>query len=483
MPYQARLRNGLRETERGRARMQVGHTDAKKAFRPKYFLLRTETRNFTDEFSCRAGFAENDMTLSDIKERRTERGLTAAAILLAAAAIALLTAVAPWVGDDIEYQYICLPGVADMSDTPVASLGDVAVSQWHHYFSINGRSVAHVLVQTFCGLLPPAAFVVCNAAVYVLLAFGLLLLCRNCGVRPGRPAAFAGTVALLMLGFSTYYTPAFQIGYVWMFTSTVYFLWFYFRPASSRLPAAALFAAGLLAGWGQEALCTGVSAALCLMAVFRRRSMNRRRWLLAAGYAAGTLLVCLSPAAWSRAAATHASFGDSLACLLRSSREFYLLGAFSAYLLLSRRGTCRSVFVRHAFYWNVWLVLLLFNLTIGIVPPARQLFGLELVSLLLLLRLFAAHRPGARTTAVALALCLAVATVEYGRRLGLQRDMRTTYDNIIADSRKATNGDTVYSRFARGNELWPGGHFAQSIERHVRVRMNKRVRILPAPEE
>lgn len=422
------------------------------------------------------------MTPSAIKERRTAWGL-AAIMLLTVAAVGLLTAVAPWVGDDIEYQYICLPDVADMSDTPVASLSDVAVSQWHHYFSINGRSVAHTLVQTFCGLLPPAAFVVCNAAAYVLLAFGLLLLCRNCGVRTIRPAAFAGTSALLTLGFSTYYTPAFQVGYVWMFATTLYFLWYFFRPEPSRLPAMALLTAGLLAGWGQEALCTGVSAALCLMAVFRRRSMNRKRWWLAAGYVAGMLLVCLSPAAWSRAADTHATLDASLACLVYSSRESYLLGAFAVFLLLSRRGTLRSVFVRNAFYWNAWLVLLLFNLAIGIVPPARQLFGLELLSLLLLLRLFAAHRPGARPAAILLTLCLVAGSVEYGRRLGMQRDMRATYDNIITDSRTAADGDTVYSRFARGNALWPGGHFAQSIERHVRVKMHKRVHILPAPEE
>lgn len=403
--------------------------------------------------------------------------------LLFAVAVGALTATAPWAGDDIEYQYICRPDSLDAGDVPVRTAGDVFVSQWNHYFSTNGRTVAHLLVQAFCGLWGQAAFVAVNSAVYVLFVFFLLLVCRGGSVGPWRPAAFAGASALFMLGFPTYYTPAFQIGYVWMFTATLAFLWLFFRSRGLSRSVWWALPVGLLAGWGQEAVCIGVSGALCLFAVFRRSKMTRRRRLLLAGYLLGTLMICLSPATRGRADATSVPLADSLSLLFRYLRDTYLLLAFATALLLSRRATVRTVFVRNAFYWNAWGITLLFNLAIGIVAPARQLFGLELLSVVLLLRLWGQYALGLRLRTALLALLVVCGAVEYGRRLSMQADMRATYDRIIEDCRRVPDGGVVYSRFARGNELWPGAHFAGTIEKHVRIRMGKTVRIVPAPED
>lgn len=407
----------------------------------------------------------------------------AAAALLFGAAIGALTAVAPWVGDDIEYQYMCVSYSPDTGDVPVMSAADVFVSQANHYFGTNGRMVPHVLVQFFCALWGQPAFVVCNAAVYVLFVFMLLAVSRRESLSRCRVTAFFATAALTMVGFSTFYTPAFQIGYVWMFTATLAFLWLFF---SSRCHGGAVWWAlpvGLLAGWGQEAIAIGVAGALCLFAVFRRDRMTPQRRLLLAGYLTGVLLICLSPATRGRAAATDVPLAVSMALLFRYMRITYFLLAFAGGLLLFRRAALRDMFKRNAFYWNAWGITLLFNLVIGIVPQARQLFGLELLSVVLLLRLWTQYPVTPRLRWALLTLVIVCGTVEYGRRLSMQLDMRATYDNIIADCRRVPDGGVVYSRFARGNELWPGGAFALTIEKHVRIRMGKHVHIVPAPGE
>ena len=86
-----------------------------------------------------------------------------------------ITFVTPWVGDDLEYMNMAVRGSHDLSGKPVRSLGDIFVSQWYHYSSINGRSVAHFLVQLFCALLGQKVFAFFNAIVYV---FFIVLIAR-----------------------------------------------------------------------------------------------------------------------------------------------------------------------------------------------------------------------------------------------------------------------------------------------------------------
>ena len=69
-----------------------------------------------------------------------------AALLLAVTVVMwFLNHFTPLFLDDWHYAFIF--GTLE----PIRSVGDILVSQWHHYLSFNGRFVAHFFVQFFDG--------------------------------------------------------------------------------------------------------------------------------------------------------------------------------------------------------------------------------------------------------------------------------------------------------------------------------------------
>ena len=419
-----------------------------------------------------------------LKNLVSSRNVAVALLVLTGLRALLLSGMAPWVGDDIEYRFMAEDGSSDLSGPAVTGLRDVAVSQWYHYFNITGRTVAHTLVQIINPLMGQTFFAVANGLMYVLFVLTLL---RQVDLEGGgwrkRPGLTALACGLTLLTFNTSFTPTCQVGYVWMFTLVFWWLSCYFRADSlsyGRLWLLAL--AGLVAGWGQEALNIGVCGAL-LLHVMRRRSLpSGFRWL-AAAFCLGTLLICLSPGALARAGRTSVGLPESAAVFLRFSRAFLLLVVYVVWLTLCRRVAWRELYLRNRFYVEALLILVGFNFLIGISAPARQLFGIEALSIVLLLRLWNCRGGGFCERTVTLALVLAAAGMVAVSQFRLTARTRICYDNIIRESRTAEDGSVVYSCFEPDNRLWPGEHFARTIERLIENETGKTLTVLPAPEE
>ena len=54
--------------------------------------------------------------------------------------------------DDFFYKFVFVNGAPDFSQ-PICSIQDIILSQYDHYFTWNGRSIVHLFVQFFSGLL------------------------------------------------------------------------------------------------------------------------------------------------------------------------------------------------------------------------------------------------------------------------------------------------------------------------------------------
>lgn len=412
---------------------------------------------------------------------------TAAIVLLVLTGLraAVLSGMAPWVGDDIEYRFMAEDGSSDLSGPAVTGLRDVAVSQWHHYFNINGRTVAHILVQIINPLLGQTFFAVANGLMYVLFVLALLRHAdlADGGMRTSRAGQTVLACGLTLLTFNTSFTPTCQVGYVWMFTLVFWWLSCYFRAGGlSRGRLCMLMLAGLAAGWGQEALNIGVCGALLLYAARRRPLPSGLLWLTAA-FCLGTLLICLSPGTLARAGRTSIGLQESVAVFFRFSRVFFLLAVYVAWLAVCRRVAWRELYGRNRFYVEALLILVGFNFLIGISAPARQLFGIEALSVVLLLRLWGRWGGGLRERMAVLSLVLAAAGVVAVGQFSLTARTRTCYDGIIRESRTAEDGSVIYSRFEPDNRLWPGEHFSRTIERLIENETGKTLTVLPAPEE
>ena len=152
--------------------------------------------------------------VNDKKWGRTNGAVLA--IVLAAVAFYALNLLSPEFHDDFVYKFMLVNGSVDYS-RPVNSLADVFRSQWEHYFVANGRSVVHVLVQVFTGLLGKQVFNVLNAIVFAIFVY----LLKNNVTRHSRGnGVFAVTITLSLVLL----LPLFKDTFLWL-TGSVNYLW------------------------------------------------------------------------------------------------------------------------------------------------------------------------------------------------------------------------------------------------------------------
>ena len=232
---------------------------------------------------------------------RLNRSRPAAALVLAAIFLLLLFCnhETDLVADDYRYCF----SYAD--DSRIESAAQIFPSMAAHRLTMNGRVIAHFLVQLF--LLPPkAVFDVVNAAVFAAL---LLLICRLCD--PSGP-----NVLLLLAAFACLwiFQPDFGQVFLWL-DGSVNYLWcaalclLWLLPWARRLtedrsPAKDVrilyvpfsFVVG---AWSENATVALVAMALCflLLELFEKKR-RPERWALPALAAtlAGFFYMMLAPA-------------------------------------------------------------------------------------------------------------------------------------------------------------------------------------------
>lgn len=326
-----------------------------------------------------------------------------------------------WLGDDVDYAFFIRDSIWNSYGPVDSSFYDFFSSQTNHYLTVNGRYVAHALVQFFCGVAGQWAFAVSNAVVYPLFVFMLMRVA--CIHRPLRhPVTVAGLSALVIITFVTKMMPTTQIGFMWMFLLNLIWLRMLQRrpdvSARSRwrnvVMTAGLIVLSVAAGNGQEAISIGITGATGLWWLSRKSRVGRTRMLLLGGYWLGTLAICLSPGTLGRAADMHIALSDSLLYVVLSLRMTYILIAVIIWQIWSNvrqgsrdaqpgRSTLSNGEITRDYLGRVWrgnrlyltamAILIVFNLAVGVYSN-RQLFGIELCAMIVTLRIL----PGRRIT-------------------------------------------------------------------------------------
>lgn len=290
-----------------------------------------------------------------------------------------------WMGDDCTYQYDFASSPNWNERTPLENVSDIIPSQMVHYMTTNGRFVAHVIVQYFVGFAGQLPFSAINALMWLLFIFIVIKLTGG----PFRFSTVLLITLLVLFGFDTSYTPACQIGFVWMGVLAFGWCCLYVRAEKRELKGyhlALLFLFGILAGNSQEAYTIPISGALIVRHVFERKRITARQWAMFFGFGLGTLLICISPGSLSRASEMQTSLIGSAMRLLITIRLLYLFLA----VLLVRRITCgldlKRFYRENGFWIHIILFSLAFNLFIG-VYTLRQLLGAEIAALILTVKL------------------------------------------------------------------------------------------------
>ena len=317
--------------------------------------------------------------------------------LVASLIVVVISLTVCWLGDDIDYMFRIKTAIWD-SNGFINTPSDFFQSQWNHYRFVNGRIVAHSLVQLFCGVWGKIPFALCNGIVWFLF-LRLIGVCSLNQSTYGFNTALTIT-AVAMLSFVTKMMPTTQIGYVWMFTLTMLW-WRLYDSRKFHSPVGIIFLCllGLLAGNGQEALSVGMCAVLPVSLispvltnkVSLKEIMTSRKLLPVAFFIVGTAIDCLAPSTLNRAeTAEPIGFLDSLLYGCVALRAFYLMLLVAIIVIVRKRMDFRSIIRSNAPCLTGIVVLLLFNFMIGI-KSNRQLFGVELLSIIMLVRILPRH--------------------------------------------------------------------------------------------
>lgn len=215
--------------------------------------------------------------------------------------------------DDYGYRYVFEMG-SKLTDNRVDSLGEVISSQAAHYRLMNGRTVAHFLLQ-FALIWDDRVFSVINAVMYCLCGVGMYLHTlsakdrRTSRHRPFSQLAVYLVPWMLFPDFgNVYHVECLAANYVWTMTVIIWFL-LPFRLllegcdifSSGRRPmtgAVIMFMGGIAAGWSSE---NGSAAALfiigCMGLYYLYKKKPFPRWCVTGftGALTGFVLMIAAP--------------------------------------------------------------------------------------------------------------------------------------------------------------------------------------------
>lgn len=288
-----------------------------------------------------------------------------------------------WLADDIAYQYNFIYHFTGVLQ-PIDSLYDIVVSQYYHYLSMNGRIVAHSIVQLFDGLLGQTIFSICNGVIYVLFIRVAMWLC-GVTMQNWRGTLSIGLSVLVFLSLPM--TPAFQM-YIWMFLIVAVFtkLFLDYR-ASSRKMIAALALFSVIAGNSHDSITSGVCVALCIYVTVHFRRITSQQWVMLIFFFLGFLVNYVSPGTQHRAEYFGTDFDIewrtvAFILMLRDVPMLYVLAATTIYNIVIKKRRIREIYASNELWWGIWVGCLLFNIVMGF-SGGRAVLGEEFSAIVL----------------------------------------------------------------------------------------------------
>lgn len=374
-------------------------------------------------------------------------------ILLLSVIIWWMTYNVVWLGDDLDYKFK-MNGEIWQSWGWINSFKEFWESQFTHYRNVNGRFIAHALVQLFNGILGQQIFAVCNAVVYSLFT---LSIAKEGKVNPRKNSAgLLSAISLSILCFITKMMPTCQIGYIWaMFFNIIWLSCFFYNKKPSWFSVISLFFTGILVGNWQESISIGICAGLgfwwlsqflCHHKTDHSFFDWRRSWMML-GYFIGTATNCFAPSTINRVSTISTPLSDQLMIASYSLPAVSLL--LVVFIILNIRNRCGLSF---SFKFNNGLIpdgflivgcifLLIFNAIIGIYSN-RQLFGANLFASILLLRALPRHRFNLFFNAAAVLCVITVWCVMYIGMVNVKRQ----YEDISALYMESNDGSVECDR-------------------------------------
>ena len=363
-----------------------------------------------------------------MKTRGKPKLIACLLLALLALMVLALSSLAVWMGDDVYFTF-SYAGTDWLNK--ISSLKEIFDSQCAYYMGRNGRFVTHCVVQFFCGMAGKGAFAVCNALMWPLF---VVMLTRVAGFEWRRHVgALFMLLALSFVCLRTQFTPPCQVNYIWAFTAGLFAIDLFLNPRQGKLWAVFMVVFGFLAGWGQESFSSGVSAAMWIYALLHFKKMKPSQWGMLVAFTAGMLCLCLAPGNFSKLGAN--SLRATPVAMAYYMRAIYLLAVVVLVLVLSKKASLREIYKENTFWFNAMFFMVVFNF-IARVYCNRQLFGIEVMSIIIVVRLLYRHVGEKRSLLAAfMGVLLVLVGVVFvtdlniiNRRVALAKEIKALYE-------------------------------------------------------
>ena len=277
------------------------------------------------------------------------------------------------------------------TNEPVQSLGDILKSQHIHYMVVNGRFIVHFLVQLFDGLLGKSFFNVFNALIFAVFIYEIVLITSNQTKHYYKIISIAFILSFFFFaGFKhVFLWLSGSFNYLWVGTGILLFHYLLLKENISSQLFIPLFILGLICGWSNEAVVIGIGISYFLYFITHMKCLKGHRRYMLAGFYVGVLLLVCSPGSIHRAVNESGMGNSSLWVSLYNMNNLRLF--FILLLLLIVKVFCKKIRFKEWVRKEQILILatvfcLMFVVFTGI-DVARSRFGIELFSLLLVLRM------------------------------------------------------------------------------------------------
>lgn len=339
----------------------------------------------------------------------------------------------PYFSDDWHY---CM--MIGEENRRIENVHDVFVSNYHHYFQVNGRFIPHFFLMLFDALFDKSFF-----NLFAAVLFGLYLHLLNLNFVHEREYALWG---LALSAFLTVCVMCgFSLEFLWMsgvfnyeFVAVIVLFFHYLlnRSVHSKAWIPLLFLYGIVAGWTHEAVVIGLCFVYLFMYAKCWRTLKWSQWVLLFGFVVGVALCVFSPGS------IHRALGND------STEVMAVASVFSAYLQsLFHMHNLRVFFImivlclflkQIKWDWLIGVIVSVLFVTFTGHQSGQSRFGIELFSLIIILRVFPYGRFSRYmdkilmlVTIIYMLFCIPYCLQNYRDFLNAEKQIQTTRDGII----------------------------------------------------
>lgn len=203
--------------------------------------------------------------------------------------------------DDYSYKFVC------GNEKPIESIGDIIVSQYNHYFSMNGRSIIHFIVQFFTGICGKGIFNIVNTIVF--LCFICVLTCIYSKITHSNLLFIFSIIFLLYpIIRETILWMTGSINYMWTSTFVCIFLYMIEKHKEEKLCTKYILWGFpcFLIGWTHEGLTFPLAVSLFIYTMINYRTIYKQAiFPLIIGFIIGSLICSFAPGMANRASKSN----------------------------------------------------------------------------------------------------------------------------------------------------------------------------------